>query len=379
MSISYRVYAGQYVKISIKGVHRFTGIINSTSWKKVDNSVDVVFQTVQCNGLNNLPAKRTIKTDYNKGTSIADIVEESVDTYMVQDGMQKGTITATVTINEDWRDDCITVSDVLDECASRTGCQWFIDKNFSLQFYQDPVTVSSCSYSITSVSTFTDYRDVEVEESIDNYVNKVFLVGGNDERGNQVFVVNGDMSEQNNMQLITAGTGTFGTIHKDGALTESDYTTASVGTTGTSLFFPFVHGLQVGDMFWNQTRGAYAWVTVVPTTGSVVHTRITGQVEGDTIVFYDDVNAIGRNTLKRQDKIPQVVKFSTYKTDFEPQEKIHIVLTDMGINGYYNIDNVQINDIGGRYFKSVINCILRNNEDFSTQRCSDFTDYFRGL
>lgn len=371
---------GQYVRVKIDGELRFGGIISNFTHTKMQNSIDEHLFNVSCTGFNTIPSRRTININYAAETTSSAIVEALISSYLYQEGIIEGEITDGILIDEEWVGDVISVSDVLDEISSRNGFQWFINNNLELNFYKDATTVSDCTYTIESGGTFTDYRDISVIESIESYVNKAYTIGGNDDHGDVIWTMNGDLDEQNNMQIRCGGTGVYGTVHRDSEIVNHEYKILEAGTSATQVNLTG-HGLTVGDYFWNITRGEYSrgYVTSVSSTVSFICTSIANQTVGDEIETYKDANIVGKEIIRKQGNIPQTVEFKSYHTEFYPQTKITISVSDMSLSGVYNISEVNISDRGSHYFETVVKAELRNEADFSTQKSPDYKDFFRGL
>jgi hypothetical protein len=177
--------------------------------------------------------------------------------------------------------------------------------------------------------------------------------------------------------LITAGTGVYGQIIRDGGIVEHLYKTIESGSSSTTVNYTS-HGLSVGDFFWNVTRDAYSYVTS-KTTNSFNCESITSQASGDTIEVYIEANTSGRNIIKRQGKIPKEVQFTSFTCDFETMTKLTVSLTEMAVNGIYCIDEVNIKDKGNNYFECSVRAVLRAEDNFSTQRPPNYVDFFKGF
>lgn len=389
MAIDYKVYPGQYVQIKINSVLHFGGIISSTSSQLKDESSYNIEQSVQCVGFNGVPSRRTIAIDYAAADLYgANIADDMVDNYLYQDGIEKGTIDAGSELENDWTDDCLNIADILDACASRSGYQWFIDKNMDLQFYQDPAVISAAAHSIdTSGSVWTDFRNVVVEDDIQNYVNKQFVVGGDDGTGNLIVAINGDLTEQNNQQELCGGTGVYGNVIHDSGIDQYDIITCDAGTD-TNTVFEAAHPFATGDYFYNITRDLNSFITDGTSDPDQAECEVvTGQTSGDEILISRQANDIAANELKKSPYVPKTIDFDTFEIDFEPQTKMSILMPELGIDttAYFNITEVDMGHysdsqtVDQGYFITHIKAVERDNADFSTQKSADYTDYFRGV
>ena len=366
---------GQYVRIKLDDETRFMGVINDCSYYR-DNESNQLTQQVSCINMNSIPARRTIGVNYASNTSASEIVKDMVDDYLLQEGIEQGEITDEVVFQDEWKNDVTNIAEVLDQCANRAGYQWFIDTDMKLNFYKNPTTVSECTYSLNT-ATFDDFRRITVNENIDNYSNKIFVVGGNDDRGNLVFTINGDIDKQNEMQLKTGGTGTWGVINRDSAIVGHQYAFSGPGTSPTQVVWT-AHSLQVGDFFRNHTRGINSIVTEV-SANSFTCESVAGQTASDEVIRYTESNNVGKNMLSRQSEIPNKITFHSYATEFNPGTKLTVDVNNMKLNGVYNIDEVNISEQGACVWNVDVVAVKRISSDFNTQKNLDFTDYWRGF
>lgn len=385
MPLDYKIAPGQYVKIYLNSVLRFTGIVNDTSTKKAAEGIYTLFQEVNCGGLNTIPSRRTVQANYAEGTTVSTIVTDIITDILSQEGITQGRIDNgsevapdAILLKEDWKDDCISVSDILDECAAKSGYQWFIDKNFALQFYRD-TTISTSTNNLVDGGTFDDFRQVIVNETIDNYNNKCFVLGGNDDHGDQIFVIQGTLTQQNSQQLIAGGSGVYGYVHRDSVLTEHDYIIAEAGTSATTIYRA-PHPFSTGDFFWNVTRDKYSIITNGTYDPDYATCEsVPSQASGDTIECYMWPNMVGRNIINKQSFMPTIVDFKSYNTEFEPSDKIQISLSDVSVSGYFSIDELNIREVQACVFEAQIKAIYRDSANFSTQKNASYVEFFRGF
>lgn len=371
----YVFHPGQLVRVYNNNTLKFTGVITNASRKRESGAKTI--QGISCMGLNNVPQRRTIQIEYDSDTTSSTIISDMVG-YLVQEGITTGTIDDGVVFSEEWMNDCISIGEVLDECAKKSGYQWFIDENFELQFYQDKSVISWCTCTI-GTSTFTDYRDIKVDDTIDNYTNKVFVIGGEDSHGDKIIVVNGSISEQNNMQDIVAGSGVYGNIHSDGQITEFSFPTAGAGTTETTVEIT-AHGASNGDMIYNITQDVAMWVkNVIDPDNIEVEPSISGQTTGDEFEIWTYANIVGQNTLMKQCTTPQTIEFSTYSgNSFLPQTKITVSISDMSVSeAVYCIEEVSMKVETPSKVNTRVKCVKRNPDSFSTQKSANYVDFYK--
>jgi hypothetical protein len=388
-AINYKVYPGQYVKIYVDDTLQFGGIISNTSSSLKDESGGNIEQEVQCTGYNGIPSRRTIAINNAAGDLYGtDIADDMVDNYLYQDGVEKGTIDAGSELENDWTDDCLNIADILDACGSRSGYQWFIDKNMDLYFYQDPAVIPAAAHSIdTSTDTWTDFRNVVVDDDIQNYVNKQFVVGGDDGTGNLIVAINGSLTEQNRIQDYAAGAGVYGNVIHDSGVDEYEIYNAGAGTDTNTIAIGS-HPFATGDYFYNITRDLNSFITDGTSDPDEAECEVvTGQTNGDEILLSRQANDIAKNELKKSPYVPQTIEFDTFEIDFEPQTKMSVLMPELEIDttSYFNITEVDMSHYSDSqtadqgYFITHVKAILRDNADFSTQKSADYTDYFRGV
>lgn len=367
---------GQYVKIYLNSDLKFTGTVDNSTYKKESEAVATIFQNVNCTNLNNIPARRTIKLDYDSDTTASTIVNDMIDDYLALDGIEAGEIQNGVVFENEWKNEVINIGEVLDECANRSGYQWYIDKDMKLNFVQNPTTISSCTYTLEDSGSFEDFRAITVDDYKDNYANKIFVMGGNDDHGDLIYTINGSLTEQNRIQEINCGTGIHNYLFRDSGIVEHDYKVIESGSSPTQINFT-AHPMSTGDFFWNITRNAYSFVTSI-STDSFICESVASQASGDEIEYYVDCNKIGKNEQQKRVTVPQVITFKSFSNEFEPGTKLTVSISDMSLSGTYNIDSVNIEDVGSCHFVSTVKAIKRVSEsDFSTQKNSGYKEFFR--
>jgi hypothetical protein len=388
-TLEYNIYAGQYVKVYIDDDVKFSGVIDTVDRVQLSKLENKLLFSLSVTNLKNVCYRRTIKINYETDDLTDEIIEDMVDSYLYQEGIEKGTISAGIALGADWVD-IISIGDLIDECAAKNGFQWFVDCDFKLQFYDNPSSIPASVYNLDDDDeSFTDYQNVKISESIDNYVNKIICVGNMDNNGNTIYTIRGDTrntdmvfqknNKQNTMQYRCAGTGVFGYVYRDSGLEEYTEAIAAAGTDEDSIVLT-THDLEPGDFIYNLTRNAVTFVIYVGASSIDVET-ISGQTAGDTIIWYPSANIISNNILKKQGITPRTIQFDTEEIGFEPGTKMLVKLADMGITSdtYWNIDEVSITSTGNKYFKCHVNAVLRDNDEFSTQKNPKGVEFFKGI
>lgn len=310
-STAYEPHVGQDMLIKNDGDVIFGGVIKTVK-RRLSPASSTIFYDIFSDGYSSIPARRTVTGTYDNKTAKW-LVENFVDTVLYQEGVTKGTINTGATLAE-YDAVCKSIKEILDELASASGYKWYIDDSKALHFLQDD-TVVAAAHDLDN-DTFTDFSDVEYEETLDNYRNKQFVRG-------------------------TVGDDGFVVQHES---TNADEVTARQNIEGTSGYY----GAALND----------------------------NAVDNDT-----DAASTGANLIKRYGQcLPNVISFETGATDFAPNTKLKVELSDLGIaESYYFIENVSIYDLDGKHLRSSVRAVQRLSTNFSTQKNQDFVGYFSKL
>jgi hypothetical protein len=387
---------GQYIRIKFDDTTWFTGIIDKNPYEMADPDSTVSIQ-ISVIPLKHRASSRPIIINYAIGATSEDIVNDMLD-YLVNEGIEAGTISTGITLSEAWSNDSITIAEVLDEIANKNQYQWFIDKDFKLNFYDSAnldsireltgsMNATYCSEStycsnntLCSDQSFSDFRDVKVSNNLQDYKNSLFFIGGNDSYGNVVKAVRGLSTDQNAKQDICAGSGIYGEIIRNSSITDVTTLTASTSTTTTNLNISS-HPFAVGDYFFNRTRNVFGYVIAIIDANNVTCTIVASQANGDSIDYYTTANLITKNAYRQKCNKPTTLTFQSFDMTFLPQQKLHVNLPIMGIpSSYWNIEQVAITDVGRGYFSQTITAVLKDVTDFSSQRRKNFTiDFFKNF
>jgi hypothetical protein len=440
---NYLLKQGQYVRVKAtrQGVSTFVfyGTITTHMESLLGAEQVKISQDVQCQGMKTIAARRSVKIDYAEGLTYGAIALEMVSDYLHQDGILAGTISTGATLQDDWSQEVISIQEVLDECASKSGFVWYVDDEAKLQFLQAPNFVGSAPFPLNA--SWTKYNNLKITTESSTYFNKLFLCGGDDETGNPIVLGFEDFAESEDQQDITGGTGVFGNITRDTSIVESDYKTCETGSTASTLNITG-HGQQVGDIVWNYTRNedrqvatiatdsftvspafsgmsaqssdtaeagtsttnikmtghglslgemiynatrdAYRFVHAIIDNDNVSVAAVTGQTTGDTIqksgdviAFFDKANDILQNLYKTQSIDPSVITFNTAQR-CEPLQRLNVDLPALGQSGQFLIEDVEIIDRGVGLSKCwyAIRATKRNTLAFSAQRKLSYLDYW---
>lgn len=370
---SYIPRVGQEVVIKDGSDKNFGGIITSANRRATSEKGDSLFIDVQADGYHIIPARRTVQANHTNKTA-GEIVQYWIDNALNQEGISAGTIDDGCTFNE-FIDSVMSVKEIFDKCANNSGFKWYIDKDKTLHFVQDDASITDSSNNLLDSGGFSDFRDLNYQENLDEYVNKVFVVGGTNDYGYVIFVSQEDETESTNRQAIEAGSGVYGMVYEDSSIETATYNTAETGTTTTNITITG-HGLSVGDYIYNFTQGVGRNVTAVVDADNVTVDAITDQADGDEIIIYTDANALISNALKKRGIIPARISFKS-STSFTAGQRLRVDLADYGIDdSYYLIDRVEHFDLNGQVLHRRVEAIARKTGNFSTQKKEGAREYF---
>lgn len=308
---AYAPRVGQDMLIKNDEAVIFGGVIKTVK-RRLSPGSDTIFYDVFSDGYSSIPARRTV-TNTHDNTTAGALIEYYVDTVLYQEGVTKGTINTGATLAE-YDAVCKSIKEIFDELASASGYKWYIDDNKALHFLQDD-TVVDAAHDLDN-STFTDFGNVEYEETLDNYRNKQFVRGT---VGDEGFVI---QHESLNPAEVTA--------RQD--------------IEGTSGYY----GAALND--------------------NAIDNDTDAETSGDNLI------------KRYGQCLPNVITFETGATDFAPNTRLKVDLPELGIaESYYYIENVNIYDLDGKHLWASVRAVQRSSANFSTQRGQDFVGYFSKL
>ena len=381
MSYSYNVGSGQIFRVDINSETRFLGIAQETNLKQFEDGLGQFVQDVKCTSLSDVTGRMCVfSNSWATSTQAGTIVSDLISQYLCAFGIGEGAIGWGYYLPETRNFNGQNVKTVIDDLANSCGYVWNVFSDGNLYFYGNQGNGDNilCPYALVDSNEFYDYRNVIVTESMANYANRIVITGGQDSSGSNVLVLREDLDTINAEQLLTGHAGAYTVNKNDSDLKEVADSVLGVGSNTTTAVL-VGHTMQVGDMFWNTSRASLAWVTRIISTSAWEHTVVTGQVSGNSIKTYRNINDIATNYLKKNAGRNETIEFESFNVDFNANNRLTVDLNEMSVTGYYNIDSVSIQDRGGNIFTCKVKATLRNDDDFSNQKTTDYIDWFRGL
>jgi hypothetical protein len=193
----------------------FGGIINSYSAQMITPITDQypVFQIdVSSDGYGILPQRRIV--NYT-GTNlrVSDIVRDVFEILTTETVFEGNIETGPVLSNYNAR--YKSIAEVFDEMASVAGYVWYIDNSRAL-YFQPHWIGESAPFELVEGGSFRDFHELSWSGSLDNYANKVFVIGANNivtARENAAEIA--DRATEADGQ----GTGVYGAVIEDSNIT----------------------------------------------------------------------------------------------------------------------------------------------------------------
>jgi hypothetical protein len=411
---NYMLVHGQYVRVkaTVGAVTTlvFSGRVSSVEDELLGASQTVIRQAVNCQGLMSVANSRSVGLNEAEGSSYGGIAQSMYSEYLYQEGVGLGNVEVGKLLKDDWTADVISVKEVLDECAAKSGFVWYVDDAGLLVFQEPSALVPYGSVPILG-SAFSRHKNLKFSVDATDFYNKIFICGGDDEANNPIILAYEDTTAAFNQQTVVGGTGVAGLIQRDSALVDAEYRTVETGSTSTLIKLT-AHEQQVGDVVWNftkdekrqvltvpdenqftceafsavatpfsvaagtgtnsttvkitghsltardtmiynVTRDAYRWVVATPDANTITVAAVPSQAPGDTIEYsgdifalFDQANAALRDLRTKQGVDPTVMTFDT-PVAMEPMTKIKVVLPALGrVDKFFLIEDVDIRDIG---------------------------------
>jgi len=427
---------GQNVKVTIDGDVVFGGAIKTVKLTRIGiRGQHKILAEISSEGYNHIPGRRTVPVNYINKTS-KDIVMDLVDNHLSEEGVyyiasELGTGATWDEYPESFANNCMSISQILDDMASKSGYKWYIDATRKLHFCQDdPVVaaphkiidpvmrkaepgttdtvvnitghgletgdiiinltmnqkrsitkINDNSFSVATIpgqtegdeiEQFFDYSNVGLELSVINYRNKQFVRGGMDDFGDNIVIWHQSIAEFEKRQNVEGGSGVYGAVFEDTNIDNTVEKTAEAGTNTTTVNITG-HGLETGDMVINISRSnAKRNITVIDANSFSVP-AVTKQTAGDKILIYPDANKVARNNLKRYGKVtPKELTFSTFDLDYRAGQMLTVQLNEFGMDEpeYFLIE--EVNFTGTEAIKNG-NLIVKVDIMATSRDASDFS------
>jgi len=311
---------GQDLKVKDGATVIFGGIIKTVRITQIEpgaGNTKHLQIDISSNGYNDVAARRVTTLYYTAKTAgyiVGEIITNIFNLTGYDDNITAGTVSDGATISE-YSAVCKSCKTILDELAETSGFKWYIDDSKALYFVAEDTVTDAAHDLVESGATFTDFKVLDVEISLENYRNKQWIVGGSDTDGEIIYTSAEDATEITARATAEGSSGVYGDII---SVDKIQNTTDAAATAANGL-------------------KRYGIIPYIIRFTSMTNDWIAG------------------TKLK--------VNLPSYG-----------IASDM----YFLIESVVIEDIGG-LFQSTITATRRKAADFSTQRTEDYKDYFAKL
>ena len=253
----------------------FKGIIHTVSYEKIECGLGTDrYVEIQINvfGYSNIPQRRTVYGSWDMvyaGEIVRELLKESL---LAQEGITAGVIQQGAFLAE-YDVYTVSIKDILDELAEKSSYKWFIDGNKQL-FFCDEVEVQPTQLKIDENQTgenYIDFANVKYETTLEDYHNKVFVVGGISDEGHVIRAVFEDVDEiQNQQQVEGGGSGVYGHVILDESIEDVEVAMEKAikevqrrGRKPSTLSFTTLD-TRIAEAFMQNTRKMYV---NIPTIG----------------------------------------------------------------------------------------------------------------
>jgi hypothetical protein len=184
------------------------------------------------------------------------------------------------------------------------------------------------------------------------------------------------------MQNLAAGTGVYGNIIRDSAMSENNYHLAETGTTTTMVVLT-AQSFTTGDMvICIQADNSNIYrrnITAISANSFTIDSAISGFTVSDFVINCYTANYAAVNMLKRQSQIPRHIEFESDRIEFNPGEKLIVTLSALSVSSAsYLIEEVNVKERTAGVFAAIVRASLRSNDanfGLSTQRTPNYKDY----
>lgn len=276
---SYNPPIGADVIVSSEGLIVFGGIIKERRLQRLELKGIMYCQIrIFCQGYNHIPKRRTIQ--YNPdGVTAGAAVRHMLGTVLSQEGIQEGVIEEGMTLHN-YIASCKSVRDILDDLADACGFKWYIDDQKALYFLKED-TAPAAPFSLLESGSFTDFSEVEVEDSFEGYRNKQFV-----KSGDTIAVVE-NKAEITSRIAIEGGTGVYGDVYENSTV----QTTADAQSLADDLL----------NRYGQHIPSAIAFVTYTPgfDAGQRLQVELPSLgASGAYLIETVDISDMGNSTLK---------------------------------------------------------------------------------
>lgn len=330
--------AGQEMIVTQDGAVWFGGIIKTGGRDKIANEFGgntLLEVLVSSDGYHSIPARRTIAAEYGEPVYCGQLVQDFITNHLAAEGITAGTIDDGALL-PNYRK-TVNGKAALDEWADTSGVKWWIDDSKQLHFTQEE-ELTDAPYSLIEGGEFRDYVLGKVEESLEGYRNKQFVVGGSytPVEGEAVGTGNGSGTEftldlapvapnSETLYLDASPTTAYAIDYETGVVTFDSPPGAGVAVTADYR--------QIGgDSPVQLTRFKQVDSEVAERQALEGGSGVYGNVYEDSNIYTDEAaDAVIDNLLKRQGTVRVTLPFSSSYLGWRPATRLAVGLPAVGL------------------------------------------------
>jgi hypothetical protein len=389
MGMNYIIQKAQMVRISINGTKIMTGICNFDErektyakgindgilmWKYTINSMKVALNKITC--------YVNYANSFYANIALALMPAEL--------GISSGRVSTSESSTNTWENSGKTIAQTYDLIAKETGLAWWISPDLELFFCENESTIQEAPYNLDQDfgTNFEDYRNVVASGNYAEYANSIEVVG-NEYEG--MLIEGMQYAHEEHCDLLNiCGYYAFSTkVISDNNYfyppdNEHEMDTGSITgyVVDDSSDKPTI---EEGDFVQNRSEdyqnfGFISTITINSTTSSRFYAYNMLASDGDSIYYYPTLNSVLKKEVNSKSAYPpEVLKFDTYTPGFLPRQRFYENLPDIGSEGYFLINQVQITDLTCNKFEFSITAEKKNYSNWITKSDKGYMSLFKNF
>lgn len=393
MGMDYKINQGQLVRIKINGTPIMTGVCSTDDRTKTfatgDNDGIVMRRyTVKSMKL----ALQKVTRYYSLDFYYANIVSTIMPTFL---GISSGRVSIPTQTSGLWENSGKSIAQSYDLISKETGLAWWIDPLLELYFCANESSISEAPYNLDQMfgTNFEDYRHVSINGDYSQYANSVEAIGQSYE-GTTMEGMQYATEEHNDLINIC---GYYAFASKVDSNNNYYYEPVEHAIDSGSTYGYIVDNysdpshqpdVEIGDFIYNRSKDRdvidYAFVTTISinstTTTRFYVTPAMNAADGDYIWYNREFNDVLINQVNSNSAYPpEIVSFDTFTPGFLPRQRIYINLPDVDVEGYFLIEQVQIEDLGNNQFEFTVSGEKKNYSNWITKSDKGSINFFKNF
>ena len=290
------------------------------------------------------------------------------------------------TIDEDLNTEGLTLYDLYENLARQVGKVWYID-DFTLKMIGEPASTDDAIYNIDPhFTSFSDYRNVQINDRFENYANGINIVGS-EHLGATLKYLYFSNRDYDDFLSVSGYGGALVEVVSDTNIKRYPFqSTADTGTVEDEIVDTHsdeIEELETDDYIYNKTQDVGTFVSTITTFTTVtaqfnVLPTVSGQTSGDLIWYNPGMKESAKTMLDSKGDFPPLEAiFETNTLGFYPRNRMLINLPDLDCNRYFNITNVLVTDLGSGLWNFVVKCESIKYDKMNFKERENYLDYWR--